>query len=210
MSAVPVSAIIADDRTTTSVQDPVSVMTAGAAILARELSPAGFTFQLTRHGRGSGGNFAMARFTRGDQYLEIHFRYSLGLVTYGWGDSRLSHADYLAGLGKAGAYSGYGTDPLDGFRHVAQDLAGPLSGFRDHDRGGYERSLQAARQPRHRTLPLRTLPRRPPLTSISSSQHTSAFRRGRLVKPCTKRSRGRVEDVATGAITIQAIALSAA
>jgi hypothetical protein len=137
----------------TSVRDPASVMAAGAAILARELSPAGFTFQLTGRGSSSGGNFAAGRFTRGDQYLEIHFRYSLGLVTYGWGDSQLSHADYLAGLGQAGAYPGYGADPLDGFCHLAQDLAGPLSGFRDGDRGGYERSLLAAKQPRRRTLP---------------------------------------------------------
>ena len=98
--------IITNDSAMTSVQDLARVMTEGAAILARELSPAGFTFQMTSRGRGSGGNFAVGRFTRGDQYLEIHFRYSLGLVTYGWGDSQLSHADYLAGLGQAGAYPG--------------------------------------------------------------------------------------------------------
>jgi hypothetical protein len=137
----------------TSVRDPASVMTEGAAILARELSPAGFTFQLTSRGRSCGGNFAVGLFIRGDQYLEIHYRYSLGLVTYGWDGSQLSHADYLAGLGQAGAYPGYGTDPVDGFRHLAQDLAGPLSGFRDGDRGGFERSLQVAKQPRRRTLP---------------------------------------------------------
>src|SRR5580704_14439646 len=72
ISTVPTLVIIADDRTMTSVRDPASVMTAGAAILARELSPAGFTSQLTGHGPGSGGDFATARFTRGDQYLEIH------------------------------------------------------------------------------------------------------------------------------------------
>ena len=128
-------------------------MLAGAAVLADELSPAGFTFGLTGGGPGSGGNFAVGRFTRGNQYLEIHLRHSLGLVTYGWGNNVLSHADYLTGLGEAGAYPGYGTDPLDAFRHLAQDLAGPLSGFRDGDRSGYERSLQVARKPRRRTLP---------------------------------------------------------
>ncbi len=69
------------------------------------------------------------------------------------GDSLLNHADYLAGLGETGAYPGYGTDPLDAFRHLARDLAGPLSGFFNRDRNGYERSLRAARQPRRRTLP---------------------------------------------------------
>ena len=75
--------IITDDRAVTSVRDPASVMAGGAAILARELSPAGFTFQMTSRGHNSGGSFAAGRFTRGDQYLEIHFRYSLGLVTTG-------------------------------------------------------------------------------------------------------------------------------
>jgi hypothetical protein len=96
---------------------------------------------------GSGGAFATGRFTRGDQYLELHFRRSLGLVTYGWGGSVLSHADYLAGLEVTGAYPGYSADALDGFRHLAQDLAGPLSGFRDGDRSGYDRSLRAASRP---------------------------------------------------------------
>lgn len=121
-------------------------------------------------GAALGGNFATGRFTRGDQYLEIHFRYSLGLVTFRWGDSRLSHADYLAGLGETGTYPGYGTDPLNGFRHLVRDLTGPLSGFRDRDRGGYERSLQAAKQPcleRFRDAGSQQLR----LASISSSRH---------------------------------------
>jgi hypothetical protein len=128
-------------------------MVAGAAILADELAPAGFAFELTGQGHSSGGDFATGRFTRGDQYLELHFRRSLGLVRYGWGSSVLSHADYLAGLDVTGAYPGYGAEVLDGFRHLAQDLAGPLSGFRDGDRSGYERAIRAARRPRRRSLP---------------------------------------------------------
>jgi hypothetical protein len=133
--------------------DVVSLLEAGAALLGPVLWPAGFTFQLTGQGRGSGGNFAMGRFMRGSQYLEFHLRYSLGLVTYGWDDAALSHADYLRGLGATGAYPGYSDDPIDGFRHLALDLAGPLSGFRDGDRRGYEQGLRAARQPRNRRLP---------------------------------------------------------
>lgn len=37
----------------TIIRDSVSVLKAGAAILARELSFAGFAFELTGHGRGS-------------------------------------------------------------------------------------------------------------------------------------------------------------
>jgi len=130
-----------------------ALLEAGAAILALELLPAGFIYQLTRHGRGSGGDFATGRFTRDSQFIEFHVRHSLGLVTYGWDDLTLSHADYLRGLGASGAYPGYGDDPLDGFRHLALDLAGPLSGFRDADRHGFERGLQAAAQPPGRRLP---------------------------------------------------------
>jgi hypothetical protein len=129
------------------------VLEAGTAILGRVLSPAGFTFHRTNVGHGSGGDFAAGRFSRGSQYLEFHFRHSLGLVTYGWDDAVLSHADYLRGLGITGTYPGYSTDPIDGFRHLALDLAGPLSGFRDGDRRGYERAARTARQPRDRRLP---------------------------------------------------------
>jgi hypothetical protein len=131
----------------------VAVLEAGAAVLSPVLSPAGFTFELTHQGTSSGDYFATGRFTRGAQYLELHVRHSLGLVTYGWDEAAISHADYLRGLGVTGAYPGYSDDPADGFRHLAQDLAGPLSGFRDGDRGGYELGLQAARQPRNRQLP---------------------------------------------------------
>jgi hypothetical protein len=52
-------------------RDAVEVMTAGAAILAGELSPAGFTFQLTRQGSGSGGNFATGRFAPEAQDADV-------------------------------------------------------------------------------------------------------------------------------------------
>lgn len=78
----------------------------------------------------------ISRFTKGAQYLELHFRHSLGQATYGWDDTATSHPDYLRGLGVTGSYPGYSGDPTEGFRHLALDLAGPLSGFRDGDRGG--------------------------------------------------------------------------
>jgi len=126
--------------------DAVSVLEAGAAILTPVLAPAGFAFHLTSHGNSSGGDFATGRFTKGTQYLELHFRHSLGMVTYGWDDTAISHTEYLRGLAVTGSYPGYSDDPLGGFRHLALDLAGPLSGFRDGDRRGYEAGLAAARQ----------------------------------------------------------------
>lgn len=122
------------------------VMEAGAAILAPVLAPGGFAFEVTGTGQSSGGGYASGRFTRPGQYLELHVRHSLGLVTYGWDGQILSHQDYVRGVGATGAYPGYGSNILDGFRHLAADLAGPLSGFKDRDRTGYELGLRAAKQ----------------------------------------------------------------
>ena len=58
--------------------DAVSVLMAGAGILTPVLAAAGFTFHLTSRGHSSGGDFATGRFTKGTQYLELHFRHSLG------------------------------------------------------------------------------------------------------------------------------------
>jgi hypothetical protein len=66
------------------------VVTAGSGILGHVLTPAGFTLQVTSTGHSSGGTFVAGRFSKGSRYLEFHFRHSLGLVIYGWGDATLS------------------------------------------------------------------------------------------------------------------------
>jgi hypothetical protein len=133
--------------------DPVAILMAGSAIVAEVLSPAGFTFEHTETGHASGGTSATGRFSKGSQYAEFSVRWSLGLVSYGWDGTTLSHADYLRGLGATGAYPGYCTDPLEGFRHLAADLAGPLRGFRDGDREEYDLAGRAAAGAPRRTLP---------------------------------------------------------
>jgi hypothetical protein len=145
--------IAADNGQVAVSRNPVAIVTEGSLILGEVLSPAGFTFQLTNTGRSSGGVFTAGRFTKGSQYLEFHFRHSLGLIVYGWGDTTLCHADYLRGLDATGSYPGYSTDPLDGFRHLALDLAGPLSGFRDGDCHGYDQARRAAKEASNRKLP---------------------------------------------------------
>jgi hypothetical protein len=149
----PLASVAAQNEEVAGAQDPAAILTAGSVIVGDVLTPAGFTFHLTGTERGSGGDFAAGRFTRGSQYVEFHFRHSLGLVVYGWGDATLSHADYLRGLDATGAYPGYSADSLDGFRHLALDLVGPLSGFRDGDRKGYERARRVAAGSSVRKLP---------------------------------------------------------
>jgi len=168
----PLAAVAAQNDEVAGAPDPAAILTAGSVIVGDVLIPAGFTFHLTSTGHSSGGAFASGRFTKGSQYLEFHFRHSLGLVVYGWDDATISHADYLRGVDKTGAYPGYSADRLDGFRHLALDLAGPLCGFRDGDREGYEHARRTASEAAVRKLPClrpaRALSRRAPSLKHSS------------------------------------------
>jgi hypothetical protein len=77
------------------------------------------------HGKGSGCPMAVSRWVSGDRFIETHVRVALGVVVYGWGELKITHQDYLRVRGVKGMYPGFSDDPIDGFRHVATDLAGP-------------------------------------------------------------------------------------
>ena len=97
----------------------------GANILASVFEPQGFRFSLMASGLSSGGAFAQGEFVRGDRKLELHFRYSLGLVPYHIGEASLAHEDYLRMLlGRPGAshYPGFSENPLAAFEALRQDL----------------------------------------------------------------------------------------
>lgn len=99
---------------------------AGCGILDEVMKPQGFTFVEGASGPSSGGNFASGEYVKDDRRLEIHFRFSLGLVTYHMGSLSLAHESYMrALLGKNGGnqYPGFSDDPLDGFRHLSYDLS---------------------------------------------------------------------------------------
>lgn len=96
----------------------------GVEILATVLTPHGFRYEPGLVDRGSGGAFARGAFVRGDRRLEISIRFGLGEVVYRAAGRVLVHEDYMrivAGRGQH-AYPGFSDDPLDGFRHLAQDL----------------------------------------------------------------------------------------
>ena len=104
---------------------PRDVLTKGASLLEPVLTPHSFSFVFREEGRGSGGVFAVGEFVRDERRLELHYRWSLGLVTYHVGAAHVSHAGYMEELGvrQFAAYPGFSDDPLDGFRHLAGDLA---------------------------------------------------------------------------------------
>ena len=105
--------------------NPAATLHVGCEILDPVLTVHGFVRRPIESGPGSGGPFARTEYLRTDRRLELHFRYSLGLVTYHLGGSAISHDAYMrAVLGTRGAnqYPGFSQDPLDGFRHLRHDL----------------------------------------------------------------------------------------
>jgi hypothetical protein len=105
--------------------DPTDVLIKGHEILDEVLGPNGFEFRVEGPGRGSGGDFARGSYVRGDRRLELHVRYSLGLVTYHVGNHSIGHTDLMecvAGPRNDAQYPGISADPLDGFRHLKADL----------------------------------------------------------------------------------------
>jgi hypothetical protein len=107
------------------IMTPEAALQIGREILDPILKLHGYKFLETIAGKGSGGYFSSAEYWNGDRRLELHFRQSLGLVRYHFGSMSLSHDDYMAAkLGGRGlsAYPGFSSDPIDGFRHLREDL----------------------------------------------------------------------------------------
>jgi hypothetical protein len=122
---------------------------AGCRILEEIMNPHGFFLIEGASGNSSGGNFARGKYVRGDRRLEIHFRGSLGLVTYHRGDLSLTHEAYMrALLGKNGGnkYPGFSDDPLDGFRHLRYDLAHFCEDFLNGSGEELERCVMKAKE----------------------------------------------------------------
>ena len=97
----------------------------GRELIDPILLSCGFAWGHGASGSSSGGDFASGWYSREDRTLELHYRYSLGLVSYRLGDLCIDHADYMSVVAGRGQnqYPGFSDDPLDGFRHLAHDLS---------------------------------------------------------------------------------------
>jgi len=106
-------------------EDPKRQLLAGVRILDEVMRRHGFEFRFENEGRGSGGRFANGSYYRDDRRLELHFRGSLGMVTYWIGESRLMHLDYMRSLGVYGRnrYPDFSDDALDSFRELGKGIA---------------------------------------------------------------------------------------
>ena len=121
-------------------------LAAGVQLLAPLIQAHGFTFVMLAGGQGSGGRSASGEFRRERagqvRRLELHFRHSLGLVTYHVDRTALSHADYMRALKAKNEYPGFSDDPLDGFRHLLHDLERYAGDFLDGVGDEFARCVQ--------------------------------------------------------------------
>jgi hypothetical protein len=102
--------------------NPKEELIKGVRELEAILQPYGFKFVLEAEGLSSGGRSASGAFVSGNKRLELHFRYSLGLVSYQIANIKIDHSDYIKALGGKGSYPGFSDKPIDAFRHLADDL----------------------------------------------------------------------------------------
>ena len=90
-------------------------------VLARH----GFTFHQGSSGASSGGPSVNGWYVNGNRKLELHYRFSLGLVTYHFEKASLDHTSYMRVLlGDKGGnkYPGFSDHPLAAFESLAYDL----------------------------------------------------------------------------------------
>jgi len=104
--------------------DPAAFLEQGRTILDPVLVPHGFRFVPGDQDVGSGGPYAQAAYVRDGHRLSFSVRHTLGEVYYRVGDSEIAHEALMRVVagGQRTAYPGFSADPLDGFRHLREDL----------------------------------------------------------------------------------------
>ena len=105
--------------------DPVHQLREGRTFVGPIMQRNGFEWREGFSGNSSGGASASGEYIRGDRKLELHFRHSLGLVTYHIGNLSLSHEQYMRHTGHRAdsAYPGFSDDPMHAFQGLAEDLS---------------------------------------------------------------------------------------
>ncbi len=114
---------------------PEQLLIKGAEILSTYLSSLNFNFNLIETGKGSGGHFAHGQFINEDKTIDLHFRWSLGLVSYKINNLILSHEDYIDLVGQHGQnkYPNFSDNPLDAFHCLLFDLKNLLNDFTENN-----------------------------------------------------------------------------
>jgi len=128
---------------------PTETLREGCAILDPVMSGHGFHFVEAGAGCGSGGPFASGAYVNADRRLEIHYRFSLGLVAYHFGLISIDHQSYMhVLLGEDGGnkYPGFSDDPLAAFHDLAHDLQSFATAFLEGDSKKFGDCAKAAEE----------------------------------------------------------------
>ena len=128
-------------------KSPTEILRDGRLVLDPVMEKFGFIFAGVLSGKGSGGPYASGTYLNKDRKLQIHFRYSLGLVTYHFGTLSMDHASYMrALLGNVGGnkYPGFADSPLVQFDDLAYDLRTYATAFLNGDFDLFEKYSRVA------------------------------------------------------------------
>ena len=129
--------------------EPLEILNQGRAILDPVLQRHGFVFEGATVGQGSGGRYACGTYVNGNRRLEFAYRYSLGLVTYRFGQTSVDHESYMRGLlGTKGGnkYPGFSDEPMDGFKGLAYDFENFATAFSSGNCEEFERCVITAKE----------------------------------------------------------------
>jgi hypothetical protein len=128
---------------------PIDILREGCTILDPILHAHGFEFQMGGASPSSGGLFAFGAYVNAGRKLELHYRYSLGLVTYHFGAHSLDHVSYMRAVpGPEGKnhYPGFSEEPLAPFEGLKYDLEHFASAFLLGDADEFARCVKAAKK----------------------------------------------------------------
>lgn len=110
---------------------PLPHLLEGLKILEPYLFEHGFTLDNFENGKGSGGQFTNATYTKDKRKFIIGYRYSIGVTSYQYSSSIVTHDFYLDNLGFADKkmFPDFQSDDyLQSFRHILHDFT-----FLEHD-----------------------------------------------------------------------------
>jgi len=128
---------------------PVDMLREGCGLLEPVMRRHGFSFKEGPAGVSSGGPSASGVYVNENQKLEIHFRFSLGLVTYHFGPTSLDHESYmhaLLGTNGGNKYPGFSEDPFDAFKGLASDLENFATAFLNGNFEEFSRCVKATEE----------------------------------------------------------------
>ena len=128
---------------------PVEILREGRNVLDPVMVRHGFSFKPGPAGPSSGGPYTSGVYVNGNRKLETHFRFSLGLVTYHFGQTSLDHESYmrvLLGANGGNKYPGFSEDPIDAFRGLAYDLENFATAFLNGNFEEFSRWVIAAEE----------------------------------------------------------------